>query len=125
MDQITVQVSQRSIRRVQIAMAAMQATEQTAKAAAAATQGFVEQARRALDDALGAICDANDQRLPDQYSITVKPDEGVITIIDNSPQIGLGDVALSVAPPPPLPVPINGKVEADDAASRDTEGIIE
>jgi hypothetical protein len=79
-EQFTMQVSDRSLRRVQISMAAVQAADQTAQAALQALQNMVGQARKGLDDALGAICDANDQTLPADYTLTVNQAAGSITI---------------------------------------------
>jgi hypothetical protein len=81
-NQFTVHVSDRSIRRVQIAMAAVQASEQTAQAAASAAQNMLDQARKSLDEALGAICDAHNEMLPEQYTLTIRPNDGTLTITD-------------------------------------------
>lgn len=80
METFTVKVSDRSMRRVQIVMAAVQASEQTAQAAAEAAQSMVAQARKSLDEALGSICDAHDEVLPDEYSVTLKTKENEITV---------------------------------------------
>ena len=80
--QFTVHVGERSIRRVQVAMTAVQACEQTARAVTNAAQGMLDQARKSLDEALGAVCDAHDQQLPEQYTLTIKPNDGTVTITD-------------------------------------------
>jgi hypothetical protein len=84
-EQFTMQVSDRSLRRVQITMAAVQAADQTAQAALQALQGMVAQARKGLDDALGAICDANDEALPSEYTLTINQAAGTITITSDAP----------------------------------------
>lgn len=77
----TLTVSERSLRRVQITVAALQAADQTAKAAAEAAQGMVAQARKSLDEALGAISDANDKTLPKEYTVKIDVNERTLTII--------------------------------------------
>lgn len=80
-----VQVSERSMRRVQIIMAAVQTAEQTSKAVSQTAEGIVQQARQQLTDALGTICEAHDETMPDQYTIGVDIKTNTITITDNTP----------------------------------------
>lgn len=94
----TVSVGDRSMRRVQIAMAAYQAAEQTAKAMAQAGEGMVAQARKSMDEALGAICDSHNESLPEQYSISLRPGDGTITVTDMAPMAA--EPALPGPPPP-------------------------
>jgi lipopolysaccharide biosynthesis regulator YciM len=82
MTNFTMSISDRSLRRVQISMAAVQAADQTAQAAVQALQSMVAQAHKGLDDALGAICDANDQVLPDEYTVTLNQAQSTVTISD-------------------------------------------
>jgi hypothetical protein len=88
MDSFTVKLSDRSMRRVQITLAAMQTADQTARAVAEAANSMVAQARKSLDEALGAICDAHDQQLPEEYSISLRVNDGEITINDVQPAQG-------------------------------------
>jgi hypothetical protein len=80
----SMRVSDRSMRRLQITMAAMQAAEQTAQAMTSAGEGMVAQARKSLDEALGALCDANEQTLPEQYSLTVRVEDRQVIILDTA-----------------------------------------
>lgn len=79
---ITIKVSERTMRRVQITMAAMQGVEQTAQATAQAAQNMVAQARKSLDEALGTICDAHDEVLPSEYRLSVNLAESTLTIAE-------------------------------------------
>jgi hypothetical protein len=96
--QFTVNVSERSIRRVQVAMTAVQTCEQTAQAVMATAQNMLDQARKSLDEALGAICDAHNEQLPGQYTLQIKPNDGTLTITDatETPEM----VSVEVGPPP-------------------------
>lgn len=110
-------VSDRSMRRVQIVMAAMQAAEQTARAASQAAEGMVAQARKSLDEALGSICDANDQTLPEQYSLTIRVAQGLIIITDTNADIPPpvqepGLRAVEPSPPRDPDIPLNGATHA-------------
>ena len=80
----SMRVSDRSMRRLQITMAAMQAAEQTAQAMTSAGEGMVAQARKSLDEALGALCDANEQTLPEQYSLTVRVEDRQVIVLDST-----------------------------------------
>lgn len=93
----SMRVSDRSMRRLQITMAAMQAAEQTAQAMTSAGEGMVAQARKSLDEALGALCDANEQILPEEYSLTVRVDDRQVIILDTS-------IGSPGAEPPPGPM---------------------
>lgn len=79
---ITLTISDRSLRRVQLVMAAYQSAEQTANATIQAAQGVVAQARKSLDEALGAICDAHDEALPEEYNVALNPRENKLTLTD-------------------------------------------
>jgi len=114
----TMHVSERTMRRVQIAMTAMQATEQTAKAAADAAQSMTDQARRSLDEALGAVCDAHDEQLPTEYTLSVRPKDGTITISDNNQQ----GMPVSFPTAPDLAVVANGQDHAS-ALVEASEGV--
>jgi len=83
--QFEVQVSERSMRRVQIIMAAVQTAEQMSKAVTQTAEGIVQQARQQLTDALGTICEAHDEVMPTQYTIGVDVKTNTITITDNTP----------------------------------------
>lgn len=99
----TVKVSDRSMRRVQIVMAAVQAADQTAKAATEAANSMVAQARKSLDEALGSICDAHDEVLPENYTLTLRVKDDEITITDNTvppPQPTVVTTPLNEAEPP-------------------------
>lgn len=80
MTPITIKVSERSMRRVQIIMAAYQACQQTAAAVNQSAAGMVEQARKSVDEALGAICDAHDESLPEEYNVSLNLKDSTVTI---------------------------------------------
>lgn len=117
-------VSDRSMRRVQVVMAAMQAAEQTARAATTAAEGMVAQARKSLDEALGAICDAHDQTLPDEYSLTIRVADGLVIITDQAAPPVEAPTLHAVEPSPPRDpdIPLNGKAHAGTLAEA-SEGI--
>lgn len=106
--QFTVKVSERSMRRVQVTMAAVQAAEQTAQASAQAANSMVAQARKSLDEALGAICDAHDEQLPEEYSVSLRTREAEITITATPSMTGSG--MYPTLSQTDIPIPFAGNV---------------
>ena len=62
--------------------------------------GMVGQARKSLDDALGSICDAHDEILPEQYTVTLNTKDCTITLTDATPQPMAGPGTTVVNAPP-------------------------
>jgi hypothetical protein len=123
----TMRVGDRSMRRIQITMAAMQAAQQTAQAAQQAGESMVAQARKSLDEALGALCDANNQTLPEQYSLTVRVADGEVVIIDSAidgpgPEPPPGPLENVSGPPQLSAVPKALTPELDEAPGDTTNG---
>jgi len=115
----TMQVSERSLRRVQVSVAALQVADQMAKATMETLQQMVGQARKSLDEALGAICDANDQTLPPEYTVSLNQASNTVTIAPES-RSGAEEMGVSIMPGPapvPVPEPSNGEVHAVEPTS--------
>jgi ABC-type transporter Mla subunit MlaD len=106
-DSFTMKVSDRSLRRVQLTMTALQAADQTAKAAVETMQGVVAGARKSLDEALAAICDAHDQTLPTEYTVSLDQANLTVTISEGD-ATGATGVPSEPEPAEVLPVPANG-----------------
>jgi len=78
---------------------------------------MADQARRSLDEALGSVCDAHDEQLPTEYTLSVRPKDGTITISDNNYR---GPVSMPTVPD--LAVVANGQDHAS-ALVEASEGI--
>ena len=117
-DSFTMQVSERSLRRVQITMTALQAADLTAKAAIETMQSVVQQQRRSLDEALAAICDAHDQTLPQDYTVSLDQAANTVTISQGDATAAPSEPETPQVPP----VPVNG-VDHSSAAPTPSGGL--
>jgi hypothetical protein len=76
-------------------------------------QSVVGTARKSLDEALAAICDAHDQTLPAEYTVSLDQNNLTVTISE-------GDATSAQDAPPDavaVPVPANGVDHASAPAA--------